>query len=165
MKHKHHIIPRYAGGTDDDSNLVELTPVCHSMWHYAEWLRKGDARDYCAHKMILGDVNNPEFRKMAQKRSTEGIKRFAATEEGKNFYRGFGKENGRLGNKVQREKFAKEGRTIAEQSWIITTPTGEELQITNLAKYCRENNLLKNKMCEVAKGMWSHHRHYKVRRA
>lgn len=27
MKHKHHIIPKHAGGTDDASNIVELTVV------------------------------------------------------------------------------------------------------------------------------------------
>jgi hypothetical protein len=48
MKHKHHIIPKYEEGSDDPSNLVELTLIQHAMWHYAEWLRKGNWQDNLA---------------------------------------------------------------------------------------------------------------------
>jgi hypothetical protein len=164
MRHRHHIIPRYDGGSDEDNNLVELSPICHSMWHYAEWLRKGDARDYCAHKMILGDVNNPTFRKMASERGIQALKKYIQTEEGKAYYSELGKRVGKLGNKAQREKFEKEGRTIAEQKWIVTTPQGETLEVSNLKKFCRENNLLPNKMCEVGKGVWKQHRGYTCKR-
>ena len=163
MKHKHHIIPRYEGGSNDADNLVELTPTQHSMWHYAEFLRKKDMRDYCAHKMILGDVHNPDFRRARnlafQDKIQEGFRKWKEENPGEMT------RIGRLGYEAQRDKFAKEGRTVAEKSWIITTPTGEELLITNLAKYCRENDLLKHKMCEVAKGTYKQHRGYSVRRA
>ena len=33
MKHKHHIIPRHMGGTDDPSNLIELTIEEHAEAH------------------------------------------------------------------------------------------------------------------------------------
>lgn len=33
MTHKHHIIPRHMGGTDDPSNLVELTVEKHAEAH------------------------------------------------------------------------------------------------------------------------------------
>ena len=33
MKHKHHIIPKYAGGTDDEDNLVYLTIEEHANEH------------------------------------------------------------------------------------------------------------------------------------
>ena len=74
------------------------------------------------------------------------------------------KENGIKGNKAQREKFNKEGRTIAEQKWIVTTPEGETLEVLNLKKFCRENNLLPNKMCEVGKGKWKQHRGYSCKK-
>lgn len=70
------------------------------------------------------------------------------------------RERGIKGNKSQREKFGKEGRTIAEQKWIVITPEGEKLEVSNLKKFCRENNLLPNKMCEVGKGKWKQHRGY-----
>ena len=155
MRHKHHIVQRYKGGDNSPSNLVELSATCHSMWHWCEWKLWGDYRDYCAHKMILGDVNNPEFR------SSRG--------------KAFGSINGRKGgkrthelhpnhasnnNKKQRDTLSKLGRTIAEQEWEIVTPNGEELIISNLAKYCRENGLDKSKMCLVSKGKYRQHKGY-----
>lgn len=35
--HKHHIIPRHLGGTDDPSNLVLLHPYDHAIAHYVRW--------------------------------------------------------------------------------------------------------------------------------
>ena len=57
MKHKHHIIPRYEGGSDDPSNLVELTVTQHAMWHFAEWQRKGNWQDKVAWKLISGSAD------------------------------------------------------------------------------------------------------------
>lgn len=43
MKHKHHIIPRHMGGTDEPENLIELTPEEHAEEHrklyeeYGHW--------------------------------------------------------------------------------------------------------------------------------
>lgn len=39
--HRHHIIPRHAGGTDDPSNLVELTVEEHAEAHRILWERDG----------------------------------------------------------------------------------------------------------------------------
>ena len=159
MRHKHHIVQRYKGGTDDASNIVELTPICHSMWHWCEWKLWGDSRDYCASRMILGDVKNPEFK------SHRG-KAFGSVNGKKvhKMYPELAHNNGVKGNKKQRATLEKQGKTIAEKKWEIVTPTGEVLVITNLAKYCREHNLLKHKMCEVSKGMWKQHRGFKCKK-
>ena len=160
MAHKHRIIPGYEGGEYREQNVVKLTPTQHAMWHYAEWLRKEDYRDFCAYKMLLGDVKNPEFR------SARG--------------RAFGHIGGKIGghrthelhptqgsdnNKKQRENLAKLGKTIAEKNWVVTDPKGCEFIITNLAKFCRENDLSNSKMCCVAKGHNKTHKGWKVRRA
>jgi hypothetical protein len=57
MKHKHHIIPRYEGGSDDSFNLIELTVTQHAMWHFAEWQRKGNWQDKLAWKLISGSAD------------------------------------------------------------------------------------------------------------
>lgn len=61
MKHKHHIIPRYEGGSNLQENLVELSPTQHAMWHYAEWNRKKDKRDYLAWKCLSGQIEKQEI--------------------------------------------------------------------------------------------------------
>ena len=33
VMHVHHIVPRKAGGTDDESNLVTLCTSCHTIEH------------------------------------------------------------------------------------------------------------------------------------
>ena len=35
--HKHHIIPKHLGGTDDPSNLVMLHPYDHAIAHFVRW--------------------------------------------------------------------------------------------------------------------------------
>ena len=57
VKHKHHIVPKYEGGSDDPSNLVELSPTQHAMWHFAEWQRKGNEEDRLAWKGLAGHYN------------------------------------------------------------------------------------------------------------
>ena len=47
--HKHHIIPKYLGGTDDEQNLVLLHPIDHAIHHFVRYkLYKnvGDLRAY-----------------------------------------------------------------------------------------------------------------------
>jgi hypothetical protein len=61
LKHKHHIVPRYEGGSDDPSNLVELTPTQHAMWHFAEWQRKGREEDRLAWRGLSGHYSKEEI--------------------------------------------------------------------------------------------------------
>jgi len=60
MKHKHHIKPRYEKGSNEPENLVELTPTQHAMWHYAEWLRKGNWQDNLAFRVLTGRISQEE---------------------------------------------------------------------------------------------------------
>lgn len=64
MKHKHHITPRYRGGSDDPNNLIEVSITQHIMWHFANYKLWGDARDARAYKMLAG-MPGEEERAMA----------------------------------------------------------------------------------------------------
>lgn len=55
--HTHHIIPRHAGGTDDPSNLVELTIEDHAIAHEVRYRMFGDERDAVAARMIRGQIS------------------------------------------------------------------------------------------------------------
>ncbi len=63
--HTHHIIPKYEGGGDELSNLVELTSTQHAMWHYEEWLRKGNEQDRIAWRGLSGFTAHSETREAA----------------------------------------------------------------------------------------------------
>jgi hypothetical protein len=64
MKHKHHVIPRHMGGSDDPSNLIELTVEEHSQVHLKLYEQYGKKEDLCACYMLSGKSQDPEFKKM-----------------------------------------------------------------------------------------------------
>jgi group I intron endonuclease len=51
------------------------------------------------------------------------------------------------------------------KQWIVTDPTGKEMTITNLFRFCKEHGLLCGSMGAVARGRSSHCHGWKVRRA
>lgn len=61
MKHIHHIIPRHAGGTDDPSNLVELTIEQHADAHRVLYEKYGRQEDYLAWKGLTGQIGIDEL--------------------------------------------------------------------------------------------------------
>jgi len=61
-KHKHHIIPRHAGGTDDPSNIVELTIEEHAEAHRILWEQHRRVEDKIAWDMLSGRNMSEEDR-------------------------------------------------------------------------------------------------------
>jgi len=59
VKHKHHIVPKHAGGTDDPSNLIEVSVTQHAIFHYCEWRLHGRWEDKCAWQVLANNVKHP----------------------------------------------------------------------------------------------------------
>lgn len=59
-KHKHHIIPRHAGGTNDDSNLIELTIEEHAEAHRILYETYGRWQDRVAWLSLSGIMKDEE---------------------------------------------------------------------------------------------------------
>jgi hypothetical protein len=59
--HKHHIIPRYMGGTDGEENLVEVTIAQHAMFHYCNYQMWNNMEDYVAWRGLSGQISEAEF--------------------------------------------------------------------------------------------------------
>jgi len=51
-KHKHHIIPKHAGGTNNDDNLIEVSVEEHFILHYKRWKEFGDLNDLFACRVL-----------------------------------------------------------------------------------------------------------------
>lgn len=62
IKHKHHIIPRHAGGTDDPSNIIELTIKEHAEAHRKLYKQHGRYEDKVAWHMLSGQITAQEAR-------------------------------------------------------------------------------------------------------
>lgn len=61
MKHTHHIIPKHMGGTDEESNLVELTVEEHAEAHKKLYEEHGKWEDYLAWQGLAGLMTREEL--------------------------------------------------------------------------------------------------------
>jgi hypothetical protein len=57
MKHIHHIIPKHMGGTDDPSNLIELSRKEHAMAHMKLYEQYGKKEDLGAYYLLTGQTD------------------------------------------------------------------------------------------------------------
>lgn len=79
MKHKHHIIPEHAGGTDDPSNLIEVTVEEHAFIHKELWEKQGRWQDYVAWQGLSGQIGREEIIRLIQINANKGKKASAET--------------------------------------------------------------------------------------
>lgn len=86
MKHKHHIIPKHMGGSDDPSNLVELTIEEHAEAHKKLYEKYGYREDYIAWKGLSGLMTSDECAYEAMRiGSLKGIKAAIESRWGGNY--------------------------------------------------------------------------------
>lgn len=73
--HKHHIIPRYMGGTDSQENLVQITVTQHAMYHFCNYQLWKNEEDKIAWRMLSSqitiDAAKQEAVKLGAKRGKE----------------------------------------------------------------------------------------------
>lgn len=60
MKHKHHIIPRHMGGSDEPDNLIELSIEEHAKAHKELYDKHGLWEDKLAWRMLSGQISPSE---------------------------------------------------------------------------------------------------------
>jgi len=61
MKHKHHLTPKYLGGSNELQNLVEVSPIQHAMFHYCNWRLWGNTEDKIAWRALAGYSSKEEI--------------------------------------------------------------------------------------------------------
>ena len=98
MKHIHHIIPKHMGGTDDPSNLIELTIEEHAEAHRELYEKYGDEFDRLAHLSLSGAIGKEEIIEMKLKASSA-------------------RSSGNTGRKLSREWKENLSKSVKE-SWI-----------------------------------------------
>lgn len=74
MYHKHHIIPKHMGGSDDPSNLKLVTIEEHALEHKLLWETHRKKEDYIAWQALSGNITQEEARIEAVKSANTGKK-------------------------------------------------------------------------------------------
>lgn len=75
LKHIHHIIPKYMGGTDDPENLIELTVEEHAEAHRILYEQHGNWQDKIAWLSLSGQIGKDEAIQAARGAANRGRKR------------------------------------------------------------------------------------------
>jgi len=74
--HKHHIIPKHAGGTNHPSNLIELTIEEHAEAHRILFEKYGRWQDDVAWRALTKQITCADAIKIAQSLSNKGEKNY-----------------------------------------------------------------------------------------
>jgi hypothetical protein len=178
IKHKHHIIPKHAGGTDEPSNIIELTIEEHAEAHRLLYEQYGRQEDKWAWLGLSGQIGKEEI-----------LKQISMAQKGKKKPEGFGEKirQANLGRKHSPETLVKMSETkkgkydsehyrkislmrtdfkqpesqkikVAEKlsaKWQLTDINGNTFEVNNLRKYCRENGLDQGNMSRNLIRGWS----------
>lgn len=162
--HKHHIIPKHMGGSDDPSNLVIVTVEQHANLHKQLWEDLGDIRDYYAW-LGLSKREEDKIRLRCSLGGKIGGKKLFGKSKSQSHRKSLSLAN--TGKKLSKECIIKIKHSLSGESsnlskcYKITDPIGNIHIVQGLNKFCRNNNLSQGNMCMVAKGQRIHHKLWK----
>ena len=161
MKHKHHIIPKHMGGSNDPSNIAELTVEEH-----IEVLKEKGKKLIGDKNPMFGKTISPEHKLAISKAnkgkiiSDETRQRMSLASSGRKHTDETNKKisdkakerhnNGvydyeklrlsRIGFKQPESQKQAVSKALSKD-WQITSPTGHKQTIKNLRQFCRDNKL------------------------
>lgn len=120
MKHKHHIIPRHMGGSDDPSNLIELTPEEHAEAHRLLYEEHGRWQDYVAWQGLAKYATKQETISMVLSESNRQ----------------------RKGIKYNQANYNRKGENNpGAKEFIVTHPDGTTEKVKALKTWCESKEL------------------------
>ena len=79
--HKHHIVPRHAGGSNDPSNLKELTIEEHALAHKKLFFIYGRWQDELAYQRLENQITCQEAAREASRQANLGNKQSQETKD------------------------------------------------------------------------------------
>lgn len=151
IMHKHHILPKHAGGSDDPSNIIRVNIAMHSFLHNLRFEETGDEFDRIAAQGLSGQIGS------------DSLLRLVHQENGKR--QGSRMDMSYVRSHIDIEKVRESLRTRVPSlnkkrslRWSVTSPEGTTMVIKNMAEFCREHSLSKSTMTKVAKGKRPQHK-------
>jgi len=149
-KHKHHIIPRHIGGTDDPENIVELTIEEHSVAHRKLYEEHGRWEDMLAWKGLSGQIGKDELIQEMYKwrkghlgiKHTGDLRRFGMANKGVKHTEEHNKKiSESLMGHVQPQNQKDLVADANSMKWVVETPEGNKERVYNLNEFARKHNL------------------------
>ena len=178
ITHKHHIIPRHAGGGDEPTNIVELTIPEHAEAHKKIYEEHGRWQDEVAWRALSKQISCAEAIKEAQIKGNLGSKRrvgYITPEETK---RKISESNrGKKATDETRRKMSeahtgvplsashnKNRAEACKKTYKITFPDGRVEVIKGIKAFAKKHKLGACYLSALANGSRKHYRQYKVER-
>ena len=123
IKHKHHIIPKHAGGSNDSSNIIELSIPEHAEAHRVLYEKYNKPEDKLAWQCLSGMLTKQEIiqelSSMAGKKGgVIGGKKSKGTKQTEEWIKKrstFGEDNGMFGKKHTKETLLKISENTAKR--------------------------------------------------
>ena len=171
MKHKHHIVPKHVGGTDDPSNIAYLTIKQHAEAHKKLYNKYGRWQDKLAYEGLSGQIGKEEIIQEIYKNrknrtgailSEETKQKMRNKMKGRKLTPEHKAKISPLGRKQPESQKIKIAKALSKDH-IITDPKGKTFTITNLNEFARQNKLDQGNLTKVAQGKLKQHKGYKVR--
>jgi hypothetical protein len=153
--HTHHIVPKHMGGTDDPSNLVELTVEEHALAHKKLYEKYEKQEDYIAWKALEGQIGKDEL--LSEIASLAGKKGGAKSKGRKQSKEHISKRMKSIGDvnpfkgknhtEEAKEKMRKAatGRSNNVKRWLLTIDNNTII-VEDLTAWCKENGYNKHSM-------------------
>lgn len=175
--HKHHIIPKHMGGSDDPSNILKCNVAMHAFLHEQLWKKYGHWQDKVAWQALSGQINMSEASKIAK---IEGCRKGGLTNIGKkhSMKRRLANSRSKIGHIVTTETRSKisnslKGRPLSKEhiqkrtesqskTWQLIDPNGRKIIIKNLNQFCKNNNLNRGCISAIFEGRMHVHKGWTV---
>jgi hypothetical protein len=151
------------GGSDDPSNLIELSIEDHAEAHRLLWEKHGHWQDKVAWQGLAKLISKKEL--LHEIFVQAGKKSRPPTGHKANLGKKWSEEHkDKIRKKItgmkRSDEIKKKLSVSKSRNWIVTDPKGNTFQVFNLHKFCFENNLDSTKMSIVASGVRKHHKGY-----
>ena len=146
MIHKHHIIPRHIGGTDDPSNIAHLTPEAHAEAHKKLWEQDGRWEDYCAWQGLAKLSTDKEHHWLVMSEKSKAS----------------WKDPKVRAKRIAGIKKARGHDTRGCKKYKVTMPDGKIRTVNSLKKFCTEQDLNYNSFWNATVGHSRQHKGYKA---
>jgi hypothetical protein len=155
MKHMHHIIPRHIGGSNDPSNLIELTPDEHAEAHRKLYEEHGRWQDKLA---WIG------LAKLASKEEHIRMLLSAAGKKGAAITNATGRRKGMKYNteRIKTSGIRKGANNPCAKEFTVVHPDGLKEKVKALKTWCESKGLNYNSFYNQCVGRKGCHKGYSI---